>query len=35
MQFAEPWMSLEAITQLAVSQKAKDTYPIISITGVT
>ena len=28
-------MSLEVITHLGVSDKAKDTYPIISHTGVT
>ena len=28
-------MSLEVITQLLVSDKAKDTYPTISVTGVT
>ena len=28
-------MSLEVITQLGVSEKAKDTYPIISHIGVT
>ena len=28
-------MSLEVITQLGVSEKAKDTYPILSLVGVT
>ena len=35
MPFAATWMSLEVITQLGVSEKAKDTYPIISHIGVT
>ena len=35
MSFAATWMSLEVITQLGVSEKAKDTYPIISHIGVT
>ena len=35
VQFAEPWMSLEAITPPGVSEKAKDTYPIISLLRVT
>ena len=35
MPFAAPQMSLEVITQLGVSEKAKDTYPIISHIGVT
>ena len=30
-----PQMSLEVITQLGVSEKAKNTYPIISHIGVT
>ena len=33
--FAAPQMSLEVITQLEVSQKPKDTYPMISLIGVT
>ena len=35
MPFAATWMDLEVITQLGVSEKAKDTYPIISHIGVT
>ena len=35
MSFAAPYMSLEVITQLVVSEKGKDTYPIISLIGVT
>ena len=33
--FATPYMSLEVITQLVVSQKVKDTDPMISLRGVT
>ena len=35
MPFAAPQMSLEVIMQLVVSEKAKDTYPMISFIGVT
>ena len=35
MPFVAPQMSLEVIMQLVVSQKAKDTYPMISVIGVT
>ena len=35
MPFAAPKMSLEVITQLVVSEKVKDTYPIISDIVVT
>ena len=33
--FAAPQMSLQVFTQLEVSHKAKDTYPMISLIGVT
>ena len=32
--FVETWMRLQIITQLEVSQKARDTYPMISRIGV-
>ena len=35
MPFAAPQMSLDVITPRVVSEKAKDTYPIISLLGVT
>ena len=35
MPFEAPWTSLEVITQLVVTEKAKDTYPMVSLTGVT
>ena len=35
MPFAATGRDLEVITQLGVSEKAKDTYPIISHIGVT
>ena len=35
MPFTAPQMSLEVITQLVVSKKVKDTYPMISLIGVT
>ena len=34
MLFEAPWMSLEVITQLVVTEKAKDTYPMVSLIGV-
>ena len=34
MPFAATWMRLQIITQLEVSQKARDTYPMISRIGV-
>ena len=33
--FDVPQMSLEVITEHEVSWKAKDVYPMISLTGVT
>ena len=33
--FEAPQMSLEIITEHEVSEKAKDTYPILSHIGVT
>lgn len=33
--FAAPQMSLQVLTQLEVTQKAKDTYPMVSLIGVT
>ena len=35
MPFAATWMDSEFITLSEVSEKAKDTYPIISHIGVT
>ena len=35
MPFAATWMSLDVITPPGVSEKAKDTYPIISLLRVT
>ena len=35
MPFAAPQMSLDVITPPVVIEKAKDTYPIISLLGVT
>ena len=35
MPFAAPQMSLDVITPPVVSEKAKDTYPIISLLRVT
>ena len=33
--FAATWMILEVIRQIVLSQKAKDTYPIISLIGLS
>ena len=35
MPFAAPCMILEVIRQIVLSQKAKDTYPIISLIGLS
>ena len=35
MPFAAPKMSLDVITPTVVNEKAKDTYPIISLLRVT
>ena len=35
MPFAAPEMSLDVITPLVVSEKAKDTYPIVSLFRVS
>ena len=35
MPFAAAWMDLEIIILSGVSQKEKDTYPMVSLTGVT
>ena len=35
MPFAAPCMILEVIRQIVLSQKTKDTYPIISLIGLS